>query len=284
MKGLLFDIKEWAIFDGPGIRTTVFFKGCPLRCSWCHNPEGLSSNIQLLVSTASCIHCGACCDICSVNADPSQCSACGKCIPVCPMRLRVISGKWYDSKVLAELLLKNRNILDFTGGGVTFSGGEPLMQGPFILELIDYLDGMHCAIETSGYAPPKIFEAVISKIDYVMMDLKIMNNDLHKKFCGVENGTIHDNLELLKQSRKPFVIRIPVIPGVNDTNENFDQAARLLYGSKNLLYVELLPYQQVAGAKYDMLNMPFNPGFNTEAKPSLDCSIFNSYGIECHVL
>ncbi len=284
MQGLVFDIKEMAVFDGPGIRTTVFLKGCPLRCSWCHNPEGISPKRQLMVSKASCINCGACETMCSTHADPALCTVCGKCIPVCPLNLRKIAGTYYAPDQLARLVLKDRAILEANGGGITFSGGEPLLQSAFVLETIENLAGLHCAIETSGYAAPSVFTAVIDAVDYVIMDVKMVNAQLHSLYCGKDNRLILENLAYLKSCNKPFVIRIPVIPGVNDTQENFDLTAELLEKSINLEKVELLPYQKTAGAKYGMLGQQYAPGFDESVVPHMDVTPFTKRGIACSIL
>ncbi len=284
MKGLIFDIKEMAIFDGPGIRITVFLKGCPLKCEWCHNPEGISSKPQLMVSTLLCIDCGACERKCINGAIPELCNACGTCILYCPLNLRKIAGTYYQADELATLILKNKEILETNGGGVTFSGGEPLMQHSFVLKVIERLEGLHSVIETSGYASPKIFKSVIDAVDYVIMDIKMIDSKLHTQYCGKDNNLILQNLEYVKQSGKPFVIRIPVIPGVNDFKENFRQTALLLKGIKNLLKVELLPYQHTAGAKYSMLHQQYNPSFDESAQPFLDVESFAQEGVPCVVL
>ena len=146
--GVVFDIKQLAVFDGPGARTTVFMKGCPLRCRWCHNPEGLSAERQLMVSQNSCRHCGKCRAVCP---SPEKCILCGQCIKVCPDGLRKICGTEFTPPELAALLLKDREVLEMMGGGVTFSGGEPMMQAQFVMETVQLLQGMHCAVETCGY-------------------------------------------------------------------------------------------------------------------------------------
>lgn len=283
MRGLLFDIKEMAVYDGPGIRTTVFLKGCPLRCSWCHNPEGISPHPQLMVSKASCIDCGACVEICPTDAIPSSCIACGACIHVCPLHIRKIAGEWWESGDLANELLKNRSILESNGGGITFSGGEPLLQSEFVLEVVAQLEGLHRAIETSGFASESIFRKVVDEMDYVIMDIKVVDSTLHTMYCGQENEIILKNLEYLKYGQIPFRIRIPVIPGVNDSSENFNATADLLENVEHLEKVELLPYQKTAGAKYEMLSRPYEPGFNVEKKPYMDIEIFLARGIPCSI-
>ncbi len=284
MTGMIFDIKELAVFDGPGIRTTIFLKGCPLECVWCHNPEGISHERQLMVSRNSCISCGACTSICDTQADPEHCRACGLCISTCPLHLRKISGELWEASNLAKELLRHRKILEANGGGITFSGGEPLMQHRFLLEVIELLEGMHCAIETSGYASPEVFREVVSAVDYVLVDLKMMDPELHERYCGKTNAPILENISQVKKSDIPFTVRIPVIPGVNDTDENFRKTAEFLEGSPTLEKVELLPYQKTAGAKFGMLGKNYNPPFDVDLIPHLNTEVFIECGIACSVL
>jgi|LSQX01.1.fsa_nt_gb pyruvate formate lyase activating enzyme len=281
IRGLVFDIKQFAVFDGPGIRTTVFLKGCPMRCQWCHNPEGISFQPQLMVSNSSCVHCGRCSLACS---HPEKCIACGACIDVCPLHLRKISGTYYTAPELAALLLRDKDFLEMNQGGITLSGGEPLAQPKFVCELLDQLTEIHTAIETSGYCSGEVFKSIISKVDYVMMDIKIVDGELHRKYTGVDNGIILQNLEYLKSCGKEFVIRVPLIPGVNDTKENLTQTALLLKGAENLVKVELLPYHKMAGAKYSMLGMEYNPDFDTEGIPNGNIEIFQCFDIPCEIL
>jgi pyruvate formate lyase activating enzyme len=280
-KGLVFDIKQFAVFDGPGIRTTVFMKGCPLRCQWCHNPEGISFRPELMVSRHSCIHCGKCGAVCS---HPNECMACGACVDVCPLHLRKIAGVWYTTSELADILLRDKDFLEMSQGGITLSGGEPLAQPDFVYELLGELKGLHTAIETSGCCSREDFRRIISRVDYIMMDIKMVDPELHKKYTGADNKGILENLEYLKSGGKPFVIRIPMIPGVNDTDENLEQTADLLKGAKNLVRVELLPYHKTAGAKYGMLGKSYSPDFDTEGTPNCCMEIFHSIGIQCEVL
>lgn len=280
-QGIIFDIKQMAVFDGPGIRTTVFFKGCPLRCQWCHNPEGLETAAQLMVSHHACLHCGKCQEVCK---HPDKCVNCFSCVPVCPLQLRKIAGTVYTDEALANILQKNKDILMMNGGGITFSGGEPLMQAGFLLDAAGRLEGLHTAIETSGYCRTDIFHKVISQLDFIMMDIKLIDPDMHLKFTGVNNALILNNLEVLKRSEKPFIIRVPLIPGVNDTEENLTATAKLLADAETLQKVELLPYQQTAGAKYEMLGKKFSPEFDIGREVNAMKSCFESFGIQCTVL
>ena len=279
-KGTIFDIKEFAVFDGPGMRQTVFLKGCPLRCAWCHNPEGLCTQPQLMVSKASCTDCGRCRAVCTQES----CIACGACIPVCPLRLRKIAGEQITSDELVLRIRKNADYYARYGGGVTFSGGEPLMQPKFLTEVLEQIPDLHKAIETSGYCDPEIFREVISHMNYVMMDLKIFEEELHRKYTGVSNKKILQNAMQLMEGKTPFVIRIPVIPGVNDNENNYRETAAFLKGAQALVKVELLPYHKTAGAKYSMLDMEYQPDFDTEQAVKTSTDLFAEYGIRCEVL
>lgn len=279
--GLVFDIKELSVFDGPGIRMTVFFKGCPLRCQWCHNPEGINFEPELLASPNGCLHCGKCEAVCP---SPDACTACGECVKVCPRGLRRVAGTRYTVEALAGKLLRNAHYLRDNGGGYTFSGGEPTAQPHFLLDLLKRLEGNHRAIETSGYCAPDLFRQIIAEVDLVFLDLKIIDPVLHRRYTGVDNALILKNLDQLKHSQVPFIVRIPVIPSVNDTLLNMQQTARLLAGCANLLAVELLPYHVTAGAKYSLLGRPYKPDFNTHDTPNLDLHAFIEHGVPCRVI
>ena len=278
--GTIFDIKEFAVFDGPGMRQTVFFKGCPLRCSWCHNPEGLCMQPQLMVSLASCTDCGRCRAVCTHES----CIACGDCVAVCPQHLRKIAGEKVTADELEKRIRKNAAYYARYGGGVTFSGGEPLMQASFLIEVLERVSDLHRAIETSGFCEPEQFAAVVSRLDYVMMDLKIFDDALHRKYTGVSNEKILANARQLVEGDTPFVIRIPVIPGINDTEENYRSTASFLKGAKKLQKVELLPYHKTAGAKYGMLGMEYKPDFDTNSAVRTSVKLFEEYEIRCEVL
>ena len=279
-RGIIFDIKQFAVFDGPGVRQTVFFKGCPLRCNWCHNPEGLSMKPQLMVSRASCIHCGKCEAVCRHET----CIACGECIPVCPLHLRAIAGEWVSSQELVARIRKDSDYYAACGGGVTFSGGEPMLQWEFLTEVLDQIPDMHSCIETSGYVQEAGFQAVVKRLNYVIMDLKIMDREKHIKYTGVSNQLILNNARWLCRQNVPFTIRIPLIPGVNDNEENFCETARLLAGAPMLQGVELLPYHKTAGAKYSMLDEKYNPIFDVNQKLYTQTNIFQEYGIRSKIL
>jgi pyruvate formate lyase activating enzyme len=233
--GIVFSIEEFAINDGPGIRSMVFLKGCPLRCAWCHNPEGWAMEPQWLEKKGRKELCGY-----RIGADE-----------------------------LARKLLRDKDLYRDSSGGVTFSGGEPLMQAPFLCEVMDLLPGVHKTVETSGYASAEAFREVLRKADLMLFDVKLVDPARHRRYTGVDNVRILENLETLKASGKPFVARIPLIPGVNDTVENMEATARLLQGAEGLQRVELLRYHKTAGAKYPMVGLPYNPPFDEQKEPEI---------------
>ena len=280
LRGLIFDIEEFAVFDGPGIRTTVFLKGCPLSCAWCHNPEGLRMQPERTVS-AQCKNCGKCREVC-----PSldHCIGCGRCVPTCPHGYIRMAGQWMSPEELASKLLANAAVLQNAGGGVTFSGGECSMQTPFVLAVRKLIGQLHCAIETCGYAPEARFRELIAQMDLVLFDIKHTDPVIHKKYTGVDNALIRKNLQHLIESGVPFYARIPVIPNVNDSKENFEQTAAWLKGAKNLLGVELLPYNRGAGAKYRAVGRTYAPPFDESAQPNLDLTAFLDADISARIL
>ena len=233
--GTLFSIEEFAVNDGPGIRTTVFLKGCPLRCAWCHNPEGWRAEPQPLTKQG-------------------RTETCGYAI---------------DADALVAKLRRDEDIFRDSGGGVTFTGGEPLVQADFLCEVLDKLTGIHKAVETSGYASEQTFKRVLERVDYVLFDVKLVDSDEHKRWTGVGNELIKANLKTLCESGKEFVVRVPLIPGVNDTRENMEATAELLVGAKGLQRVELLRYHKTAGAKYPMIGLEYQPEFDENATPEI---------------
>ena len=281
MNGVVFDIKEFAVFDGPGIRTTVFLKGCPLRCQWCHNPEGLSPRPELMVSRAACTHCGACGRVCP---HPEGCTACGVCVSACRAGLRRISGTVWEAEDLAARLRRDADVYALSGGGVTFSGGEPLLQWPFVSAVIDRLGGVHTAIETSGWAPDDVFAQAMDRCDLILMDWKVSDPEKHRRYTGVDQAPIRRHAEMLAAGETPFILRMPIIPGVNDDRAHFEMAAALVAGAKALVRVELLPYQRAAGAKYEMVGRTYAPQFDEAAPPRFYPEVFDEAGIPCRNL
>lgn len=247
MTGRIFDIKEFSVHDGPGARMTVFLKGCPLRCLWCHNPEGQAEEKELMIRSALCEGCGRCFQ----SRDTALFRTYGREPAACAKGLISECGEDLSSADLLDRLLPLKDMLASMGGGVTFSGGEPLMQWPFLKECLLLLReaGFHTALETCGFAPAEVFREAIGLVDYVMMDLKIMDNDAHKAATGVENGQILENARILMQSKRPFVFRTPLIPDYTDSLQNL-RAIEAFVGD---FPWEKLPYNDLAGAKYPML-------------------------------
>ena len=269
MRGLIFDIKEFSTNDGGGVRTTVFFKGCPLRCIWCHNPEGLSPTPELYERVEGCLSCGLCRAPCSHE----DCQPFGRCLHVCPKNLVRPVGREYDARELADKLLRQKAFFDASGGGITLSGGEPLLQADFCVELLSMLTGkLHRAIETCGYASHDDFVRVVSLCDFVMMDLKLMDDNAHKEYTGVSNGRILENARYLMNSGIPHLFRTPLIPGITDTKENLSAIAEFVGNDP----IELLPYNTLAAAKYDAVHRKFTDRIDSAGVSPIDLSIFKN--------
>lgn len=279
--GLVFDIEEFAVFDGPGIRCAVFLKGCPLRCMWCHNPEGLEPRPQRVVTQSLCIHCDACRQVCPST---DKCIGCGRCVDVCPKGAIRIAGTRMTAKQVADKINRQAKILEMNGGGVTFSGGEVLMQSEFVVAVRRLVPNVHALIETSGYASEEVFVRVADAMDMVIMDIKIVDPAMHKKYTGVDNARILRNLQVLKEMNKPFRIRVPLIPTVNDTYENMEATAKLLEDVHTLEKVELMRYNKAAGAKYSGVGMEYRPDFPESQEPNIYREPFEKRGIRVDIL
>ncbi len=261
-KPLVFDIKRYSINDGPGIRATIFFKGCPLNCRWCHNPESISPKVQKLFTAAKCIGCGECCRVCPVGAcsltaqgvvtDAGLCTLCGQCAEVCPTLASEMSGRYYSIGELLEVIEKERPFFDQSGGGVTFSGGEPLLYPEFLIELLKACgrQGIHRAIDTSGFVKRQVLLAVAEHTDLFLYDLKMVDAEPHKRYTGVDNQLILDNLKALAEHGSEIQVRIPLLGGVNDDDDSVTAMAAFVAGLPGEKRgVSLLPFHDVARGK-----------------------------------
>ena len=281
-KGTVFSMEEFSIYDGPGIRTTVFLKGCPLRCAWCHSPEGQNFADELLRSPNGCLHCGACLE--AGRRASGVPSLTEESIEACPRRLIRHAGTVYTVDALEEKLARNIPMLTQAGGGITFSGGEPLSQHEFLTALLIRLGGrVHRAIQTSGFAAPDVFAKVLAHCDYVLYDLKLMDPAKHRLYCGQDNAEILANYRTLTASGKPFITRIPLIPGVNDTEENLEATAAFMLENA-AKHIEILPYHELTGSKYALAGREYSPPFDERVKPDPHREIFEKYGIEVTIL
>lgn len=244
-EGMVFDVREFAVHDGPGIRTTVFLKGCPLRCAWCHNPESFSRKPQTLKS---------------------------------PAGERTV-GRMYRAAELAERLLSQADVLRLNGGGITFSGGEPLLQADFVVDVIDRLGGLHTTLDTSGQVDEATFQRVASRCDLVLFDIKLVDSDLHRRYTGIGNERIRANIDILDSLAVPFVIRVPLVPTVTDTPENLQAIATLAKRFRHLERVDLLPYNMAAGGKYAACGLEFQPSWDENLPVRADTRPFQDAGV-----
>jgi pyruvate formate lyase activating enzyme len=268
--GIVFDIKKFSIHDGPGIRTTIFFKGCPLRCWWCHNPEGLAPEPELMVQANRCIKCDACLDVCAHGAiswdgdevftDAEKCVRCGACVAACYAEARQIVGREMTvTQVMAEIE-RDVPFYDESSGGATFSGGEPLLQWDFLLELLRACKarGIHTAVDTCGFAPWEVLDGVREVVDLFLYDLKLMDDARHREFTGVSNALILSNLQALSQRGHDTVVRLPLIPGINDDEENLQKMGSFAAALPSLIRIDILPYHGLGDEKYGRLKKPYN--------------------------
>jgi len=269
--GLIFDIKRFAINDGPGIRTTVFLKGCPLRCVWCHNPEGISPKPVKLYTKKKCIGCQSCVDVCPQGAlvltddgikEQGGCVLCGRCTDECPTLALQMAGKDWKMDDLMAVIEKERKVMEDSDGGVTVCGGEPLMHPDYLCQLLEELRrrGFHRTVDTTLYASEQTIERVLPLTDLFMVDLKHMDSTLHQKYTQVPNEPILRNIRKISEAGAHFWIRIPLIVGVNADDDNLSAAADFIASLPNPPeMVNLLAYHDIGIGKHTRMGTEYNP-------------------------
>ncbi|MCR4428464.1 MAG: glycyl-radical enzyme activating protein [Caldiserica bacterium] len=263
-RGVVFNIQRYSIQDGPGIRTTIFLKGCPLKCLWCHNPEGINPNPEIIWLETRCLGCRRCVQSCHLETpifppafDP-RCNLCGECLRTCPAKALELAGRGFSKEELMEEILKDRVFFDLSQGGVTFSGGEPLFQGEFLLEILSACkeERIHTALDTSGFCEMGLLQKVEPLSDLFLYDIKTIDVKKHLEFTGVPNFQILENLSWLSKKPEKVIVRFPVIPGLNDDDFEIQQMGEFLL-SLNIREIDLIPYHKMARDKYRRLRREY---------------------------
>jgi len=272
IRGNIFKIKRFAVHDGPGIRTAVFLKGCPLNCVWCHSPEGIDPKISLWHNTNTCILCGRCVESCpehaleiagiehrSVTIDRNICKLSGECVSVCPTGSIEFTGESKSVSEIMEVILKDKLFYDNSGGGITITGGEPIFQPEFSLSILknSKKSSIHTAIETSLFCEKKVLAMFTEYVDLFIVDMKIADSDQHIKYTGKNNEIIRDNFSYLAESGKEILVRIPLIPEITDTEKNLNDITEFVNSFKKEIHIEFLDYNTLAENNYKRLNIPF---------------------------
>lgn len=291
----IFDIRRYSVNDGPGIRTTIFFKGCTLNCAWCHNPESINTKPEKLFAENKCIACRLCMKTCTENAisftdhiistNRDRCIVCGKCAEVCPSRASEICGKTYQPDELFKIIEKDMPFFIQSGGGVTFSGGEPLIHADYIKDIISRCKqaGIHTTIDTAGNIKTETITGIARIADLFLFDLKSMNEEVHKKWTGSSNKLILHNLSVISATGARIIIRMPLIAGINDGNDGIHAAARYISEFPAMPeIIQLLPYHNIAGHKLNKLGKTDDfHGFMPPSESSIQraLGIFKQYGI-----
>jgi pyruvate formate lyase activating enzyme len=296
LEGLVFDIQRFSLHDGGGIRTLVFMKGCPLRCEWCSNPESQSSKPEVMFFEERCIGCGECIEACPFDTqeeiwpiDTDVCIGCGKCVEHCYSEAKQMVGTWYSVKDVLDIILKDRVFYEESGGGVTVGGGEPTNQPRFVAALLEACrsEGIHTAVETCGYAVWETMEKVLDHVDLLLFDIKHMDPKLHKEKTGVTNQRILDNARRAARKVKKMIVRLPFIPGFNDSDENLHGLGRFIRDELDgVERLDLLPYHSTGESKNRRRGKeyPFHPG-KEQAREDIDRgkSILQSYGLKVKI-
>jgi len=260
-KGIVFDIQKFCLHDGPGIRTTVFLKGCQMRCVWCHNPESLSPRKQLAFMHSKCLNCQRCAAVCPHGChqfpqgkhaiDFAACQACGRCVVACPAQALKIYGQEHDVDALIAEVIKDRPYFDKTGGGLTLSGGEAMFQFSFTLAIAKAAKaaGLHVCIETNGAARAEHYQEIAPWVDLFLLDYKVTDAHMHKRYTGLDKRVILQTLETLSACGAGVILRCPLIPGYNDNDDHFQAIQRIASQFANIQHTEVLPYHNLGNAK-----------------------------------
>ena len=295
---VIFAIKRYALHDGPNIRTTIFFKGCPLGCHWCHNPEGIEREIRVVTLAEKCVGCGECIEVCpedaldlskgTIHRNTELCSNCGHCVEICPALSHEAVGRETDTAQIMTEIKKDLPFFDQSCGGVTFSGGEPLMQPEFLLDLLQQCGTLeiHRTVDTSGFAPAEILLTVAEHTDLFLYDIKHMDDKKHRFFTGVSNELILHNLKTLSAAGKHIRVRIPLISGINDDEKNIRATGLFLTEIAPMQGIDILPHHNSGRGKYRKLGLKY-PGSKMkcpeESRINRTVSILREYGLEVHL-
>ncbi len=269
MQGIIFDIQRFSLFDGPGIRTTVFLKGCMMRCIWCHNPESFTQDIQLSYDANKCTGCRNCEVVCTSGVHRfinethyvkhNQCTHCGKCTAECPGNALKLLGQSMTADEIINEVMKDKKYFEHCSGGVTFSGGEPSLQFDFLVEMLQLAkqQNLHVCMDTNGVMDKNRLELLMKYVDLFLFDYKITDPEQHKSLTSVPKDIILDNLKFLGEKNRPVILRCPIIPGINDRDDHFQAIHTLKHHYKNIQKVELMPYHNIGRQKWDQLGYDF---------------------------